>query len=159
MQSADHDFSEQPRDLVPVAKFTSRAIAFVLDIIILLMILGLFHLLTLTLSTTMVHEDYSDRLTLVLLTYFLTVFTTFVIIPAYFFVFHALDGVTPGKLIMGIRVVNLENKTIKLGVSFLRVIGYILSGFPMAAGFLWILMDQNKKAWHDKLAGTKVIYT
>ena len=40
---------------------------------------------------------------------------------------------------------------------FLRWIGMIISGLVIGLGFLWILIDENKQGWHDKIAGTYVV--
>ena len=40
---------------------------------------------------------------------------------------------------------------------FLRWIGMIISGLVLCLGYLWILIDENKQGWHDKIAGTYVV--
>lgn len=39
-----------------------------------------------------------------------------------------------------------------------RYFAYLLSSLPLGIGFLWIAFDQKKQGWHDKLAGTAVVY-
>ncbi len=39
-----------------------------------------------------------------------------------------------------------------------RYFAYLLSFLPLGLGFLWIAFDSKKQGWHDKLAGTAVIY-
>ena len=39
-----------------------------------------------------------------------------------------------------------------------RYFAYILSCLPLGIGFLWIAFDPKKQGWHDKLAGTAVVY-
>lgn len=39
-----------------------------------------------------------------------------------------------------------------------RYFAYLLSTLPLGLGFLWIAFDSKKQGWHDKLAGTAVIY-
>ena len=39
-----------------------------------------------------------------------------------------------------------------------RYFAYLLSWLPLGLGFLWIAFDSKKQGWHDKLAGTAVIY-
>lgn len=39
-----------------------------------------------------------------------------------------------------------------------RYLAYLLSFLPLGLGFLWIAFDSKKQGWHDKLAGTAVIY-
>lgn len=77
--------------------------------------------------------------------------------PAYFTIFHACGGQTPGKLAMGIAVVSLNGQQLSGGTTFLRSIGYICSAIPLAGGFLWAMVDKNHRTWHDKLASTRVV--
>ncbi len=77
----------------------------------------------------------------------------------YHMVFLALVGQTPGKALLGLRVVTLDGKRLGYGRSFLRLVCYLVSGFPLYLGFLWVILDDRRQAWHDKLAGTCVIYT
>ncbi len=68
------------------------------------------------------------------------------------------DGMTYGKKIMGLQVVRADNKPIDISTGILRYIGYLLSGFALGIGFIWIAFDSKKQGWHDKIAGTFVIY-
>jgi len=33
----------------------------------------------------------------------------------------------------------------------------MLSALPIGLGFIWIAIDENRQAWHDKIAGTVVV--
>ena len=46
---------------------------------------------------------------------------------------------------------------IGIGTALLRYVGYIVSGLAIGLGFLWIIWDDKKQGWHDKIASTKVI--
>jgi uncharacterized RDD family membrane protein YckC len=76
---------------------------------------------------------------------------------AYFTYFHGTTGQTPGKRLMGLRVVQDTGEALSLGTAFLRWVGYIVSALPMLMGFIWAGVDRRKQAWHDKIAGTVVI--
>ena len=76
---------------------------------------------------------------------------------AYFTYFHGTTGQTPGKRLLGLRVVEEAGGPIGLGTAFLRWVGYIVSAVPMLMGFLWAGADRRKQGWHDKIAGTVVI--
>ena len=71
------------------------------------------------------------------------------------------QGMTPGKKMMGLRVVRQETGDIPgFGLMLLReFIGRPLSALFLGLGFLWALFDKNSQGWHDKLAGTVVIKT
>jgi uncharacterized RDD family membrane protein YckC len=66
---------------------------------------------------------------------------------------------TPGKAMFGVRVVTTKGKRVSVARSTLRYIGYFLSAIPLFMGFIWILVDDERQGWHDKLANTYVIYT
>ena len=55
-------------------------------------------------------------------------------------------------------MVRSNGQPLKLGSAIRRVIGYYLSFFALFIGFLWILLDDRRQGWHDKLADTIVIY-
>jgi uncharacterized RDD family membrane protein YckC len=76
---------------------------------------------------------------------------------AYFTWFHSTTGQTPGKRLMGLRVVQDTGEALSPGTAFLRWVGYILSALPSLMGFIWAAFDRRKQGWHDKVAGTVVI--
>jgi uncharacterized RDD family membrane protein YckC len=39
-----------------------------------------------------------------------------------------------------------------------RYVGYYLSALALYAGYWWVLIDNRRQGWHDKLAGTIVVY-
>jgi uncharacterized RDD family membrane protein YckC len=68
-----------------------------------------------------------------------------------------LTGQTPGKWLLGIKVVPLGGGRLRLGRAALRVVGYLVSAVPCYLGFLWILGHQ-RRGWHDRIADTEVVY-
>ncbi len=95
--------------------------------------------------------------------YTMTGLAAFLFVAGYFVLFWTLAGQTPGKILMGVRVDALDrqhlSRRVTLGRAVLRFVGYILSAIPFFAGFLWIRIDDRRQGWHDKIAGTCVIYT
>lgn len=76
---------------------------------------------------------------------------------AYFTWFHGIAGRTPGKMLLGLRVIQASGDPITPGIAFLRWVGYLISGPVFCLGFLWIAFDDRKQGWHDKIAATLVI--
>jgi uncharacterized RDD family membrane protein YckC len=76
----------------------------------------------------------------------------------YFLFFWVLVGFTPGKGLMGLRVVRLDGQPLTLGPAFLRFVGYWVSAAALFLGFFWIIIDKRHQGWHDKLGRTVVIY-
>lgn len=77
---------------------------------------------------------------------------------AYFASAWTLTGRTPGKRLLGLRVVAADGGRVRLGRAVGRCAGYLLSAIPLYAGFLWVLVDPERRGWHDRLAGTRVVY-
>lgn len=78
---------------------------------------------------------------------------------AYYVVAWAKSGQTIGKGALGIKVVGADGKPPSGGKALLRYIGYIVSGLVVALGFLWVVFDRKRQGWHDKIAGTYVVYS
>jgi uncharacterized RDD family membrane protein YckC len=76
----------------------------------------------------------------------------------YFFALVAVTGRTVGKSVMGIRVVRADGARLSAARSLLRTIACLVSLLPVFAGFLWVLFDRDRRAWHDHLAGSRVVY-
>ena len=72
--------------------------------------------------------------------------------------FWFYKSATPGKIALSIKIVDAKTGN-KPTVSqyIIRYIGYYVSMIPFFLGFLWILWDDKKQGWHDKMAGTVVI--
>jgi len=77
----------------------------------------------------------------------------------YFWMFTYFLGGTPGKRLFGLTVVE-EETNLKAGILrlFIREIpGKIISGVVFQLGFVWILIDNKRQGWHDKIAHTVVL--
>lgn len=76
----------------------------------------------------------------------------------YYWLFTGLIGQTPGKMAVGIKVVNAAGSVPGLGRAALREIpGKLLSTIAIYLGFLWVIGDRQKQGWHDKIASTYVV--
>lgn len=78
---------------------------------------------------------------------------------AYYTIFHGMGGQTPGKWVVGVKVIRDNGEEMTLGYAFLRWVGYLVSYTFLCLGFLWVAFDGRKQGWHDKIAGTLVIRT
>jgi len=75
----------------------------------------------------------------------------------YLVAFWTLLGQTPGKILFGLKIVTQGDAPVGFRRSLVRLVGYVVSALPCYLGFLWILGPQ-RRAWHDRLAGTEVVY-
>jgi uncharacterized RDD family membrane protein YckC len=77
----------------------------------------------------------------------------------YFVFFWSTTGQTPGDRILGLRVEHAKtHRPPRARRAFLRVAALPLSAIPLCAGFLLILVDARRRALHDRLVGTVVVY-
>lgn len=67
------------------------------------------------------------------------------------------SGRTPGKRLLGIRIVRLDGERIGWWVAFNRFGGYAASIFTGLLGFAEMLWDANRQALHDRIAATVVV--
>lgn len=81
-----------------------------------------------------------------------------ILLLLYFFMFHALRGQTPGKRMLGLAVIDVYGERPTMTRALLRTVGYLLSALLFSLGFLWIGFDREKRALHDWLAGTYVVF-
>jgi uncharacterized RDD family membrane protein YckC len=66
-------------------------------------------------------------------------------------------GQTLGKMAAGIKVVTPEGTSISYGKAAGRVLAEIVTGFTFGIGYLMVLWDPERRALHDRIAGTRVI--
>jgi uncharacterized RDD family membrane protein YckC len=73
-------------------------------------------------------------------------------------IFWLTRQATPGKMVIGARVVDAETLgKLSVGQAILRYLGYYVSMIPLFIGMMWVGFDAKKQGWHDKIAGTLVI--
>lgn len=155
-----------PTKRVRPAGFISRLLAFMIDLMIatLLMAFILVALRELALFfglSGLINEYFGDRYLIRLIQSAYSViylvisnFTTII----YFSVLSWLIGTTPGKYLMGLRIIRLNGKPVGFVRSLVRTLGNYLSFVLLGLGFIWIIFDRRRQALHDKLVGTLVIY-
>jgi uncharacterized RDD family membrane protein YckC len=77
---------------------------------------------------------------------------------AYFVGLTGLFDQTIGKVLMGLRVIKADGSHMDLRTATWRFLLNIIGVGPVFLGYLWVLVDNRRRAWHDILAGTYVIY-
>lgn len=68
-----------------------------------------------------------------------------------------LKGTTIGGVLCGLQVVRLDGRPVDWGTSIVRALSCFLSFVVLGLGFIWIAIDRDHQAWHDKIAGTVVV--
>ncbi|MFN2203597.1 MAG: RDD family protein [Caldilineaceae bacterium] len=149
------------------AGFMTRAIAFILDLLIIeltvfaitgvvMMIIGFFASLYNTLPWA--SEGRFEPVTL-WTAGLITTISLFIMIWLYPALFWMINGQTIGKRIMGLRVVRMDGSEMTFWRGLIRVFGYWVSAVALFLGFIWVLFSNQRRGWHDRLAGTCVIYS
>lgn len=73
--------------------------------------------------------------------------------------FWIYKSATPGKMVFGAHIIDEKTgQKPSKGQLIGRYLAYYLSTLILMLGFIWIGIDKRKQGWHDKLAGTLVIY-
>lgn len=65
---------------------------------------------------------------------------------------------TLGQALLGLRVLRTDGQSLTLGPAIRRILGYYVSFLALFLGFLWVLIDDRRQGWHDKIADTVVVY-
>ncbi len=68
------------------------------------------------------------------------------------------QGMTPGKRLLGIRVIQDDGRIPPFFMMLVREwMAKWVSGLCFGMGFFWVLFDRDKQGWHDKLMSTYVV--
>ena len=67
------------------------------------------------------------------------------------------NGQTPGKRLLGIRVIKTDGSKITSTDALIRATGYFVNSMFLMLGWIWALFDEQKRGWHDMFAGTVVV--
>src|SRR6266511_4526876 len=129
--------------------FWKRLLAFFIDSLILLVIIGLI-------LFAIFGRNYNQLSTQGKTLWADILFQ--VVLPAVAAIlFWRYRGATPGKMLISARIVDAATLGApSTGKLIGRYFAYIVSSIFML-GFIWIAFDKRKQGWHDKLAGTVVI--
>jgi uncharacterized RDD family membrane protein YckC len=151
-----------PREEDRYAGFVSRVVAFMLDMIIVLLVntiisftiralFGFFSLGNLKVIADFSASRLADGMALLFP----------VILQAIYFIgAWAVFGRTLGMSIAGIRVEETSRPgDVTVARAMLRYIGMYVSAIVFGLGFIWVLFDKRRQGWHDKLGNTVVVYS
>jgi uncharacterized RDD family membrane protein YckC len=86
--------------------------------------------------------------------------TTPLLVIVFVIGFWIVKGATPGKMLLGLRIVDAESGSRAtawqcIGRYFMGLLVFALAGI----GYFWIAIDPRKQGWHDKIVGTVVVRT
>jgi uncharacterized RDD family membrane protein YckC len=76
----------------------------------------------------------------------------------YLLCFWALAGQTPGMRFLGIRLDADGQRRIGLRRALRRLLGVVVAVIPLGLGFLGVVLNDRRRGWQDRIAGTDVVY-
>ncbi|HTZ18362.1 MAG TPA: RDD family protein [Dissulfurispiraceae bacterium] len=76
---------------------------------------------------------------------------------AYVTFFVGKYGATPGKMALGLRIVNPDGSKVSYMKAFGRYFAEIVSGLILGIGYIMAAFDDEKRALHDRICNTRVI--
>ena len=89
----------------------------------------------------------------------LAYFLNLAIAIAYQAYFLSQHGATPGKMALNLRVIRaVDGANPSVGLAIGRYFGYWLDGLTLLIGYIMAAFDSEKRALHDLICGTRVIY-
>jgi len=141
--------SNEPVNL-EYAGFWIRALASIIDTVLLIIVLIPLFILIYGIDGLAAEQTSTSPIEL---------FISYVLAPLVVILFWYYKSATPGKMMLKLKVINLNESGPKLGVgqSIGRYVGYYLSSIVLGLGFIWVAFDKKKQGWHDKLAKTAVV--
>lgn len=83
----------------------------------------------------------------------------FITLLYYVFMESSQWQATIGKRLLNMKVTDENFSRISPVRALVRYAASWLSGAILCLGYLWVIFDSKKQAWHDKIAGTYVINT
>jgi uncharacterized RDD family membrane protein YckC len=75
----------------------------------------------------------------------------------YLYFFWGLAGQTPGMRFLGIRIEAAGDPHLGRRRARRRLGGLLLALLPLGLGLLWILVSDDRRGWHDRIASTEVV--
>ena len=72
--------------------------------------------------------------------------------------FVSTRGATIGKQVLGLKIIRSDGAPVSVGRAFGRYFAQIVSGIVLYIGFIMAGFDSEKRALHDYMADTRVIY-
>jgi uncharacterized RDD family membrane protein YckC len=136
------------------AGFASRFIAFVFDCVLSIavfeLVLAAVSFAASVLAGTSIHWNRGDQW--VVIAFFAWEFF-------YYAYFWTASGKTPGMVILGVQVIGQDGSHVGTRRGLVRTLAFPLSFLLLGLGFLGILLGRDRRALHDVIAGTAVVYT
>jgi class 3 adenylate cyclase len=71
--------------------------------------------------------------------------------------FLTVWSATPGKRLMGLRIVRSDGSALDWKVSLIRSLFSVISGNFAMLGYVWGFFSKDRRTWHDRIAATRAV--
>ena len=140
--------------VLPYAGFQLRAVAFILDCVVMVS----FFLLFFTIAFLPVALAGGSHISDSELRWIWIVFLTYVPFVLFvFFVLWSMRGQSLGMMAVRIEVTDRDGEPLSPLRAGMRALAWPLSMFPLGIGATPVFFDEERRALHDMLAGTVVL--
>ena len=136
------------------AGFVTRMFAYLMDLVLIAGIVAIGGWVSVLVDSALESMGLNPRIDMAVIFLWSIPF----IIGAYYVMFWSLTGRTVGKWFMGLKIVDKHGNTPSIGRSILRFIGYGISALAFWMGYAWVIIDDQRRGWHDHIAKTFVVY-
>jgi len=141
------------------AGFWIRFVARVLDGVILGVVLAVVNIpVQMMVGLGSIRGDQAGALPLVFGLLGFMILVDFALGFAYEVYFVSTRGATPGKMILGLKIIRSDGGPLSVGQAVGRYFAYLLDGFTMLIGFIIAGFDEQKRSLHDRICDTRVIH-
>jgi uncharacterized RDD family membrane protein YckC len=141
---------------VMVAGFWARLAAFVLDSLIV----GAVVIIMMVMSSLLQGDGadgaflfFAQKISLIVVA--ILIYIGFLLV--YLTLFSSYGGQSAGKMLLRIRVIQLDGHSLSGARALRRAGGMLVAALPGLAGFFWAAFDLKRRGWHDYIGGTLVV--
>jgi uncharacterized RDD family membrane protein YckC len=88
-----------------------------------------------------------------------TIYSAYLLAVGFFYFgwFWTHGGQTVGMRAWGVRLVGRNATRVMWRECLVRYLAALLSLAPFGLGFFWAVIDGEKRAWHDRISGTRLV--
>ncbi|HZP27078.1 MAG TPA: RDD family protein [Dehalococcoidia bacterium] len=140
-----------------LASLEQRAVAFILDSVLLLSFLALFFCIGGVQALLRSNSGSKDLSNSEVYTWIGIILSWFLLVPLYYIVLWRWKGQSIGMIATHIKVIRTDAEPVDLLTAVLRFAAYLVSLLPLFAGFIVAFFNEDRRTLHDLIANTVVI--
>lgn len=139
------------------AGFWIRYVAYMIDYLLLGVVQSIFTIAAMAPFLNARGID-PDRMVPFMIAYGGAVVFSLVVNALYEAYFLGKNGATPGKMVLGLKVIRPDGRPVTWKTGLGRFFAKLLSGLTLMIGYIMAGWDDEKRALHDRVCDTRVVY-